>query len=47
MNTTTMEYETNVIPWGSKHPTQSNKVKNKFYLSTIEKTKYNTIVINI
>lgn len=45
INTTTMEYETNVIPWGSKHPTQSNKVKNQFYLSTIEKTKYNTIII--
>lgn len=47
INTTTMEYETNVIPWGSKHPTQLNKVKNQFFLSTFEKTKYNNIVINI
>lgn len=45
-NTTTMEYETNVIPWGSKSPTQSSIEKNLYYLSTIEKTKYNTIVIN-
>ena len=44
INTTTMEYETNVIPWGSKHPTQLNKkVKNEFFLSTIEKTTYKTI----
>lgn len=47
INTTTMEYETNVIPWGSQHPTQLNKVKNQFYLSTFEKTRYNNIVINI
>lgn len=47
INTTTMEYETNVIPWGSKHPTNETKQSNQFYLSTFEKTKYNTIVINI
>ena len=47
INTTTMKYETNVIPWGSKHPTQSDKVKNKFYLSAFEKTNYKTITINI
>lgn len=47
INTTTMEHETNVIPWGSKHPTDETKQSNKFYLSTFEKTKYNTIVINI
>jgi hypothetical protein len=47
INTTTMEYETNVIPWGSKHPTQSNKVNKKFYLSPFEKTRYNTITINL
>ena len=40
INSTTMEYETNVIPWGSKRPTQSNKVNNTFYLSTFEKTKF-------
>jgi hypothetical protein len=47
INTTTMEYETNVIPWGSQHPTQSSITKNVFYLSTFEKTKYKNIVINI
>lgn len=47
INTTTMQYETNVIPWGSKNPSQSNKVKNQFYLSTFEKVKYKTITIEI
>lgn len=46
INTTTMEYETNVIPWGSKHPTNKTKQSKHFYLSTFEKTKYNTITIN-
>lgn len=48
INTTTNEYETNVIPWGSQDPIQSiHKTKNVFYLSPIEKTKYNKIVINV
>lgn len=45
-NTTTMEYETNVIPWGSKYSTQSKPSKNTFYLSTIERINYKTVVIN-
>lgn len=46
INTTTNEYETNIIPWGSKHPTELNKVHNRFFLSTIEKTEYETSTIN-
>ena len=47
INTTTMQHESIIIPWGSKHPTNENKQSNQFYLSRIEKTSYKTITINI
>lgn len=48
INTTTMEHETNVIPWGSKRPATSDKKdKNTFYLSTVEKTSYRGLGIGI
>ncbi len=46
VNTTTMQHESNIIPWGSKHPTNETKQSNQFYLSRVEKTSYNTITIN-
>lgn len=46
INTTTMQHESNIIPWGSKHPTNETKQSNQFYLSRVEKTSYNTITIN-
>lgn len=47
INTTTMEYESNIIPWGSKHPKDKNKESKQFYLSATEKTSYNTLMIDI
>lgn len=47
INTTTMQHENVIIPWGSKHPTNEYKQSNQFYLSRIEKTSYKTITINI
>lgn len=47
INTTTMEHESNIIPWGSKHPRNENKESNRFYLSPIEKTSYKTTFIKI
>lgn len=47
INTTTMEHESNIIPWGSKHPGNENKESRRFYLSQIEKTSYKTIAIKI
>lgn len=47
INTTTMQHESIIIPWGSKHPTNENKEPNQFYLSQIEKTSYKTTTINI
>lgn len=46
INTTTMQHESNIIPWGSKHPTYETKQSNQFYLSRVEKISYNTITIN-
>lgn len=46
INTTTMQHESNIIPWGSKHPTNGSKQSNQFYISRVEKTSYNTITIN-
>lgn len=45
INTTTMQNESTIIPWGSNHPTNNNKEHNQFYLSRVEKTSYNTITI--
>lgn len=47
INTTTMQHESNIIPWGSKHPTFDTNQSNEFYLSRVEKTSYETITINI
>jgi hypothetical protein len=47
INTTTMQHENTIIPWGSKHPTNNSIQSNQFYLSRVEKTSYNTVTITI
>lgn len=46
INTTTMEHESNIIPWGSKSPRDNRKEFNHFYLSSNEKTSYKIITLN-
>lgn len=47
INTTTMEHESIVVPWGSKHPTDNTKQSNYYYLSPVEKTRYKITTIKI
>lgn len=47
INTTTMERESNIIPWGSKNPIDGNKQSSRYYLSLTEKISYKPITIRI
>lgn len=47
INTTKMEHESNIIPWGSKEPENGNKRLNYFYLLPVEKTSYKITAIKI
>lgn len=47
INTTTMQRENNIIPWGSKEPPNDYKKSNYFYLSLVEKTRYKITAIKI